>query len=87
MSLPPSLSRRPGDGPTGDAWGEYVAGLLMAVAGLIGLFMASAAHDDEIYVFGLTLAAMSVAFVFRQLKRHYDLADALRAEVAGTHHG
>ncbi len=83
MSQSPSLPSHTGN----DAWGEYVAGLLMAVAGLIGLFMASGARDDEIYVFGLSLAATSVAFVFRQLKRHYDIADALRVEMTDAHHG
>jgi hypothetical protein len=73
--------------PFADEWGEYVAGALMAVAGLIGLFMASGAHDDEIYVFGLSLTGMAAWFILRQIKRHYDLLDAQRAQIAADHHG
>ena len=83
-SLPP---RPPAGGAQRDVWGEYVAGVMMAIAGLIGLFMASGAHDNEIYLFGLSLAGMSVVFIMRQLKRHYDLLDAQRARVAGDRHG
>jgi len=61
--------------------GDFVVGALMAVFGLIGLFLAAGAADDEMYVFGLSLAGFAGIFIFGLVKRHYDRADAARALV------
>ena len=57
-----------------------VVAALVAVLGLLGLVMASGALDDEIYIFGLSLAAFSGLFGFGLIRRHFDRADAVRAE-------
>ncbi len=54
---------------------DFTMGLLM---GLLGLFVASRAHDVEMYVFGLGLAAMAVLFVFGLVRRHFDDVEAAR---------
>jgi len=60
---------------------DLIVGLLTAALGLIGLFLASGAHDDEMYVFGLSLAGFAVVFVFGLIRRHFDRADAARVAV------
>jgi hypothetical protein len=58
---------------------DLIVGLLMTALGLIGLILASGAHDDEMYVFGLSMAAWAVVFVFGLMRRHFDRADAAHA--------
>lgn len=67
--------------------GDLIVGLLMIVFSLIGLFLAAGAHDNEMYVFGLSLAGWGIVFVFGLIRRHYDELDAARAavEAAGVH--
>lgn len=65
---------------------DLVTGLLMAVLGLLGLLLASGAHDDEMYLFGLSLAGFATVFVFGLIRRHYDREDAARAAVRGRGH-
>ena len=43
---------------------DIVVGVLVLVLGLIGLKMASGALDDEIYVFGLSMALFAALFEF-----------------------
>jgi uncharacterized membrane protein len=57
---------------------DVVVGVLMAVLGLIGLFMAAGALDDEIYVFGLSLAGFAAVFVFGLIRAYYDRQAAAR---------
>jgi len=59
--------------------GDFVVGALMAVFGLIGLFLAARAADDEMYVFGLGLVVFAGVFILGLIKRHYDRLDAARA--------
>ena len=58
---------------------DVVVGVLVAVLGLIGLFMAAGALDDEIYIFGLGLGGFAALFVFGLVKAHYDRLDAARS--------
>ena len=55
-----------------------VVGVLVLILGLAGLVMASGALDDEMYVFGLSLAGFAVVFDIGLVKRHFDRADAAR---------
>ena len=57
---------------------DFIVGLLMLVFGIVGLFLASGAMDDEMYVFGLTLFGFATAFEFGLLRRHFDKAEARR---------
>ncbi len=61
--------------------GDFIVGVMMAVFGLIGLFLAAGAADDEMYVFGISLLIFAVVFVFGLIKQHYDRLDAARARV------
>lgn len=58
---------------------DLIVGLMMAVFGLIGLFLVAGAADAEMYVFGLSLSAFAAIFDFGLIKRHYDRLDAVRA--------
>jgi len=61
--------------------GEFFVGILVAVLGLVGLVLASGALDDEIYLFGLSLAGFAFLFDMMLVKKHYDRADAARVKV------
>jgi hypothetical protein len=67
--------------------GDYVTWVLVVLLGLLGPVMAHGARDNEIYVFGLSLFGFAAAFLFFEVKRHYDMKDAAR-EAAGAeaHH-
>lgn len=51
---------------------EIVVGLLVLVLGLTGLVLASGALDNEIYIFGLSLAGFAVVFEIGLIKAHFD---------------
>ena len=62
--------------------GALVIGALMVVFALIGRMLASHALDSEMSIFGWSLAAFSLVFLFGLIRRHFD------REAAGTrHHG
>ncbi len=65
---------------------DLVVGLMMAVFGLIGLFLVSGAADGGMYVFGAGLVCFSLCFEFGLLRRHYDRRDAVRAETTAPRH-
>jgi hypothetical protein len=58
---------------------DIVVGLIMALFGLVGLFLASRALDDEMCVFGLSLAGFASLFIFGQIHRHFDEITASRS--------
>jgi positive regulator of sigma E activity len=67
---------------------ELLTGVMVAILGLVGLVLASGALDDEMYLFGFSLAGFAFAFDFMLIRRHYDRQDAQRAAVkAAVHHG
>ena len=47
---------------------DLIVGLMMAVFGLIGLFLVAGAADVEMYVFGLGLCGFAVVFDFGLIK-------------------
>lgn len=55
--------------------GDRVAGAMMLVFGLVGLVLASGATDNEMYVFGLSLAGFAAVFVVGLIRRHFDKAE------------
>ena len=59
---------------------HWIMGIMSALFGLVGLFMASGAHDLGIYVFGLVLAGGSVLFCWWMIKTAYDEAERAAAE-------
>jgi hypothetical protein len=67
--------------------GDYITYVLVALLGLLGPYLAHGARDNEIYIFGLSLFAFAAAFLFIDIKRHYDLADhAKESAKAGEPH-
>jgi hypothetical protein len=54
---------------------HWIMGILSALFGLIGLFMAGAARDFGILFFGLALALFSVLFCWWMIKTAYDEAE------------
>ena len=57
---------------------DVLVGLLVAVLGLLGLFLAAGALDDEIFIFGLCLTAFAVVFDLGLVKAHYDRREAAK---------
>ena len=66
--------------------GSVAVGVMMVVFGIAGLLLASGAHDDEMYVFGFSLAGFAFLFVFGLVKRHYDNRDQAHAKVRSDEH-
>ena len=67
--------------------GDLVVGLLVAVLGLIGLVLASGALDDEMYLFGLSLAGFAALFELGLIRRHFDRQEAVRVHAAAERAG
>ncbi len=57
---------------------DVVVGVLMAALGLVGLFMAAGAMDNEIYLFGLSLGGFAAVFLIGLVKAYYDRLEAAR---------
>jgi len=55
-------------------------GILAALFGLVGLFMAGAARDFGILAFGLALSLFAVLFCWWMIKTAYDEAENKSAE-------
>jgi hypothetical protein len=47
-----------------------IFGALMGVLSLLGLFVASRAHDPMIYAVGFLLFAFGIAFIFSLIAKH-----------------
>ena len=54
---------------------HWVMGILAALLGFAGLFMAGAARDFGILAFGLSLALFAVLFCWWMIKTAYDEAE------------
>jgi hypothetical protein len=50
-------------------------GIFVALLGLVGLFLAGAAHDFGILAFGLALSLFAVLFCWWMIKTAYDEAE------------
>ncbi|MGE0725072.1 MAG: hypothetical protein AB7O45_11900 [Alphaproteobacteria bacterium] len=55
--------------------GTFTLGGLIAILGIVGLFLAANAHDPQMYVVGLIVAAFAVLFDFWLIKRWFDRAE------------
>ena len=56
----------------------WIGSGIVALLGIVGLFLSANARDTGIYLFGLALFAFAIIYVFRQIKDAFD-----RAESAG----
>ncbi|MBV8394317.1 MAG: hypothetical protein JOY81_14150 [Alphaproteobacteria bacterium] len=59
---------------------HWIMGLFAALCGMVGLFMASAAHDFGIYAFGMLLFFGATLFCWWMIKTAFDEAEAGPAE-------
>ena len=59
---------------------DRIIGVLMAAFGLLGLYLASGAVDEAMYIFGLSLFVYACLFVVGQIRRHYNTAEAAARE-------
>ena len=62
---------------------DWIVGVMMAVFGLLGLFLAAGAADNEMLIFGLALFAFAVCFVIGLVRRFYDTRDKAIARGGG----
>lgn len=58
-----------------DTAGKMIVGVVMALAGLLGLFMHAKAVDPGIQIFGGLLFLFAVFLNFWFIKGHYDALD------------
>ncbi len=61
-----------------DTVSDLAVGLLVAVLGLVGLFLAAGALDDEIFIFGLGLVAFAIVFDLGLIRAHFDRRHAAK---------
>ncbi|MEI7875620.1 MAG: hypothetical protein WCK95_26080 [Alphaproteobacteria bacterium] len=59
---------------------HWIMGILAALFGLVGLFMAGAARDFGILAFGLALSLFAVLFCWWMIKIAYDEAERRSTE-------
>ena len=50
--------------------GNWIMGGLFGLVGIIGLFMASGAHDDMFYFSGLLIFVFSIFLIFRLITKY-----------------
>ena len=67
--------------------GDWIVGPMMAVFGVIGIYLFGHANDAEMSVFGASLALFAVVFVFGLFKRRRDQREAAHAAAKGNAHG
>ena len=54
---------------------HWILGIFSGLCGLVGLFLASAAHDFGILLFGLALGLFGVLFSWWMIKTAFDEAE------------
>lgn len=53
--------------------GKWIAGGLIGLVGIMGLFVSAHAHAGAMYYAGLAVFVLAVLILFAMLKRHYDM--------------
>jgi uncharacterized membrane protein len=54
---------------------NWIMGVLAVLFGFVGLFMASAARDTGIFIFGMAIMLFAVLFSWWMIKTAYDEAE------------
>jgi len=54
---------------------HWIMGIMSALFGLVGLFMAAGAHDYGIALFGVAMFAFAILFCWWMIKTAYDEAE------------
>jgi hypothetical protein len=60
----------------------WIVGAVSGLFGLLGLFLASRAVDDGMYVFGFALLAFGILMGFSMMKQAFDAGEAKPSEPA-----
>ena len=55
---------------------HWIMGIMATLFGVLGLFMAAAARDTGIFIFGLGLFTAGVLFAWWMIKTAYDEAES-----------
>ena len=55
--------------------GKWIAGGLIGLVGVLGLFVSAHAHAGAFYYAGLAVFILAVLIVFAMLKRHFDMTE------------
>jgi hypothetical protein len=63
---------------------DLIVGSMMAVFGLVGLFLVAGSADIEMYIFGLSLSGFAILFDLGLIKGYYDRRDAARVAARGV---
>ena len=63
---------------------DWIVGIMVGVFGLVGLILAVGARDEEIFIFGASLALFGGLFIYGIHKRQ---TAAAVASVKGNNHG
>ena len=58
----------------------WIGSGIVALLGIVGLFLSAGARDDGIYLFGLALFVFALVYVFRQIKDAFDRAEAIQQQ-------
>jgi hypothetical protein len=63
---------------------HWIVGIVSGSCGLLGLFLASRAVDDGMYVFGFDLLVFGIFMVFWLMKHAFDAEVAGKADTVRT---
>ncbi len=55
--------------------GKWIAGGLIGLIGVLGLFVSAHAHSGAFYYAGLAVFISAVLILFAMLKRHFDMVE------------
>ena len=56
--------------------GKWIAGGVIGLIGVLGLFLSAYAHDATFYYVGLAVFVLSVLIVGAMVKRHFDMQES-----------
>ena len=56
--------------------GKWIAGGVIGLIGVLGLFLSAHAHDATFYYVGLAVFVLSVPIVGAMVKRHFDMQES-----------
>ncbi len=58
-----------------EGMGKWIAGAVIGLIGVLGLFLAAHAHDDALYYAGLAVFVLAVLIIGAMVKRNFDMQE------------
>lgn len=55
---------------------KWIAGGVIGLVGILGLFLSANAHDTTFYYLGIGIFLVAMAVVFFMVKRQFDLSES-----------